>query len=34
VPVIEPLGVARVSGTWAVEANTDTEIQLTANRHE
>ena len=30
VPVIEPVGVQRVSGTWAVEANTDTEIAITA----
>ncbi len=30
VPVIEPLHTQRGSGTWVVEANTDTEIQLTA----
>jgi hypothetical protein len=30
VPVIEPLNTQRGSGTWVVEANTDTEIQLTA----
>ncbi len=30
VPLLEPLSAQRVSGTWAIEANTDTEIQLTA----
>ncbi len=30
VPVIEPLGVQRVAGTWAIEANTDTEITVAA----
>ncbi|MEA3213467.1 MAG: hypothetical protein QOE70_6524 [Chthoniobacter sp.] len=30
VPVITPLDVQRVSGVWAVEANTETEITFTA----
>ena len=28
VPAIEPVGVQRASGVWAIEANTETEIQI------
>ena len=30
VPAIEPVGVQRASGVWAIEANTETEIQITS----
>lgn len=30
VPVIKPLHAQRVSGSWAVEANTDTEVEVAA----